>query len=437
VNPYPLPVPTDGSAADTWAAVGSAQLPDPTPAQAPQHTQLINPPPQRLVEVRGKFIRRAGSSLNVDSVIGDGVLVSGVGPTLAITNPDRIRWLGYADLPDGRLFTVGDELVNSPNSQRMIWLDSDLHVRRVYEAPRADSGTWTLAPVAVGPHHIVTTTVSENNTKVALELVDIDNAANSLSIAQMNVGELGTVEVQGDTLIVHHSKLQYVPDENGNLTYVHAADGESVFRYHLDLVNFVVTPLAPLVVPPNTLLKFTDPARTEGVVAYASLPRSDGFHVGSFREGKPGSLEPLRPVLDKPVSGYVFGFDDNGRSYAFTGTGVEVHDRHGAKVASVQATGINNIAAIRHDGSEMVFLGGNEVVGLDARGERWRTPVWEAATIMFSPDEAHVLIGTRSGFVVLDPATGKRVDARCGWSFGIYDSNPGSRELGESPMCTE
>ena len=378
----------------------------------------INEMPQQSVPTV-RFERGGRMSLQNESAIGDGVVVGSANNALQLTTPEHTQWLGYKDIPNGQLTPVGDLFATSPDSRRIVWVDRDLRVVRSFEPDQSQPGRWMMPPAALGDHHVVMATVSE--TAMTFELADASKAGASVQIGDsIPASGIGQIEVVHDTLLMH------------------APDGQTVLRYHVDVGNESATKLAPVALPLGVIVRWVDPDRNDGVFAYASLPRDDGYHVATFREGKPGSTATIQPTVDKASHGYVFAFDDSGHSFTFTGTGIEIRDRSGATTTTVNATGISNVGTVSPDGKAIAFLGNHEVIGLDVKsGERWRVPLWQPTSVTYTSDGARVLVGTPTGFVILDAATGKRLDARCGWSFGLWDVQPAVRVFGQAPVCIE
>jgi hypothetical protein len=363
-----------------------------------------------------QFERPGRMSFQSDGSIGDGVMVSTTNTALAVTTATTTRWLGYKDLPSGLLTTVGDVFATTPDSRRMLWLDSDLRVIRSWDPPSPPGGHWMMQPVAVGDHRVAYAVMSEDDTSI--EVADVTTHATTTIATGLSGKTNGLIEAFGDVLAVRTN------------------DGASMMRFQVDAAG-KATPLAPLAVPSGVIIKLVDPAQNDGIVAYASLARDDGYHVASFRESAAGATAAIQPTVAKETHGYVFAFDAVGHSFSFTGTGVEERDRTGAVVQMVPATGISNVGAVSRDGSAMAFIGNHEVVMLGSKGEQWRLSVWQPTSVTFMPDGSRVAIGTPTGFVIADARTGKRVDARCGWSFGLWDAQPATRVFGQAPVCEE
>jgi hypothetical protein len=409
--PPPLPKYTgsNGSSDDPWAATEPG-APAPKPAVVNQEIQIDN-------FERRKLRQFAGASRNSEGGVGNGVVVTAGGVVLGVSTHERSRWLGYNDLPNTQLAEVGNELVQIERPQRVVWLDNTLRPVRAFDIPQTRvPGEWVLQPVVAGPHSIVMTTMTNNGMHAKVELVDIDGKVATTQIATIDPNDMGTMGVQNDTLTVQHQT--------------------SVARYHLDLQNATATEQAPLAdLSQGYVFRLTDPLRTGGVVAFAALAQSDGYHVATYREGKPGAKAALKPSFGPVILGYVFAFDDDGRSYVFTGKQIEIRDRTGKLVDKVATAGLSGTGAVSRDGG-IAFIGPNQITGV-YHGVQWQASVWQPTSVMFTPDGSQVIVGTRAGLLELDPTTGKRVDAKCGWNFGLFDSPPMSREFGETPVCVE
>jgi hypothetical protein len=405
------------SSVDPWAGTTPT---NPSVAVPPQQAAVGPQLPQQqpVVRVGSKRIAR---NFGDEAAVADGMLVSSTATSLTLTTPTAVHYLGYEDIPDGRLVLTGGQLVEAAVSNRTLWLDSDLHPVSSYQTPSATApGTWMLAPLVAGPHQVVLTTMAQNyttgNADGTLELVDTEGNKPNLTIGKLPAEQLGTLVVQGDVLMVHSNT--------------------STARYRLDVDAWKVSELAPLATVQGEVIHLTDPSRTDGIAAYVGRAMADGFHVMTFREGPAGSHALIQGTPSKPISGFLFGFDDDGNAYAITAYGAEVFDRAGTSVARIKTTGLNAQGAIGRDG-KLAFLGMNEVIGLDRGGERWRVPAWQPLSATFTPDGTRLIVGLRSGFVVLDPRTGERISTQCGWNFGVWDSMPSTREFGEAPICAE
>ena len=363
-----------------------------------------------------------------DIAFGDGVMAGGSNLLVSVTSTTKTRWLGYRDLPDQRVGTTPTMLTTTPSALRTLWLDDDLREVRTFDlsehttelgtAAGSAIGTTISGLMAVGDRQVVVDRVDSTSGKFSFDFVDIDHLKTRTALGEFE--NLERFDFQDNTLLVFA--------------------GGKIERVRVDATKGTTERLAPLVQnTSNGTFQLTDPARANGVIAVSLYADDDGYHVATYRDGKDRKT-PIKPTTSKTVSGYIFAFDRAGRRYVFSGTdpSFEVRDVDDKVVIRHAIKGVSGVAAVDHHGKMVAFIGDHEVIGVDVDGgEKWRTPVWQPGTLMFSPDDKRLVIGTIAGYIVLDAATGQRAALACGWNFGLWDTQPAVRNFGQAPVCAE
>ncbi len=67
----------------------------------------------------------------------------------------------------------------------------------------------------------------------------------------------------------------------------------------------------------------------------------------------------------------------------------------------------------------------------------WKQNVWGAQGIVFTTDNAAVIVRTSGGLIELDPATGARINAACGFAFGVMTKTPIMNTFNTQPVCED
>jgi hypothetical protein len=57
--------------------------------------------------------------------------------------------------------------------------------------------------------------------------------------------------------------------------------------------------------------------------------------------------------------------------------------------------------------------------------------------MLFTRDGTRLLVRTTGGLLMLDAATGERLSAACGFTFGIMTKSPSATTLNTRPVCED
>jgi hypothetical protein len=356
----------------------------------------------------------------IDGVVVDGLVVSPEGAALALTEPARVRYLGYRDLGIGDVRVVGAAVAYEFDS-RIWWLDGQLRATRMWENTAGEDGhSFALDDRhALRDVHHVPDDFSKTTPSQQLFLVDAHTGA------QTELGRWPGTEVA------------YEP-RTRTLAIIDAAQ---VRRFRLDAANALI-PLRPLAARELASVKLLDPAIADGACAILSTITPNGHELATFVEAGAATDPPLAASSTIPAkpSRSPVAFAPTGRVYLSDGSSIVVY-----RAGKPERTLAFDHLAV-HDA---------DAVGVSARGElalpesthvalvtadgtpRWRVPVWHARTTRFTADDAAIVVNTEGGIVLLDTATGNRRATGCAWGFGLRPGPPRSSRFEAPVVCAD
>jgi hypothetical protein len=354
--------------------------------------------------------------------IGDGMVVSGFGTSLALSTSSQLRYLGWKSLATGSLAPVGTQFTMAVTGSRYVWIDDKLHAQRDLELRPSGTGPWIYG-VPIDERHVVTQ--MPNNDKYDLELVDIDLDRANQPGARVKLGTYRVLD-----------RIEYSPD-----THMLAVGGmHEIERYRLDLDANTATRESPLPVRGSpTSVRLLDPAKADGVIAITVGWENDWDTSNALTIYRQHGKKITRQRI-KPFGSQVLSIDATGTMYLIPrNDGREVRVQKGTKVLSRFALPeLTQPIAVADDGSRLAYVAKGEIVMLDSAGKQlWRVPLWGSAQLAFTRDGGKLLARAAGGVVVLDSATGVRTAMECGWDFGLLTDAPPVMNAGTPPVCED
>jgi hypothetical protein len=353
-------------------------------------------------------------SINGDGQVADGVVVAGIGSDLLLQDRSATRYLGWRELATGAVMVAGPHVGVETMMSHVVWLDRAL--QRESDVDLEDFGftardrVWWL-----DPNHAA---VMRTGNKTALELIDFRHRDQRVA--------LGT-----------YTYIQRVDFDQATHRLAVVDEGV-VRRFDLDLAHDQMTELSALDLPfQSSLLIQLDPARNAGAVAIAWGYDDDGERMATFREGDAKPNKRLKAKNHKvPASSYR-GAASDGTIYMQDGEGVFAM-RDGKTVRRFPKGEIADSLVADSTGQRLVGIRQAAVTMYDPQGTvLWTQNVWGAQGIVFTADDAGVLVRTSGGLIELDPATGARLGAACGFAFGLMTKTPIMNTFNTQPVCED
>lgn len=344
-----------------------------------------NPPPGEL----------AGSI----GAVATGFMVAGSGASLALITPTRVRYLGWQDTGSQGELVLGKQIAVTVTASRIAWLDRELVAQHV---ATISNGQAYVQPI--DDRHVVI--VRQRDTQQQVAMIDIDHPEH-----EVELGVFSSIQ-----------RYDYEP----RTQVFGVADPGGEHRYELDLARGTVKHLTGLSVRSDaTCFRLLDPALADGAVALQVVtgPKSvEVFHEG---HGTPVAHRAAGP-------GYAFAIDDRGHVYSRDGATTLLRD--GVLVAKDVA----DTPVPDHGGDLIATVGGYGVAMYDGAGhQRWRQPIWGAASAAFTNDDQQLVVRAPGGLVMLDVEHGTRVASACGWGFGLHDTPPTTSPTGQGSVCED
>jgi len=348
------------------------------------------------------------------SAVADRVLVTANAASLALTDREQTRYLGYRATATGTLAFAGSRLTLGLSNSHYVWLDDKLAVQRDVELLGANT-SWLYA-IVIGDHHVVTQ--RQRDGKYVVELVDIDKRDQPVEL-----GAYGSIE-----------RMDYAPESGllGIGLY------REVKRFKLDLEHTKATELAPLRIKQSLIsLRLLDPERANGAVAVTltwSTNEDENYTLSTWR------FEGTKLRKDKlSFSGQLYRVEPDGTLYVTMGG--ELRVRRGSETLSSFKLEPKTSGAIAIDskGTRYATFQPNELVILDAGGHvQWRKQLWAAQQALFSADDKRVIVRVNGGLIAFDAATGEKLAMECGWEFGITTTAPTATPMiNSAPVCED
>jgi len=353
-------------------------------------------------------------SINGDGAVGDGIVVGGTGPDLVLQDLHATKYLGWRELATGGMITAGSHVGLETTMSHVIWLDRAL--QRESEIELADYGftnrdrSWWL-----DPNHAV---VMASGDKATLSLIDFRHREHPVALGS-------------------YTYVQRV-DYDETLRQLAVVDDRVVRRFTLDLEHGQASELQALDLPfqASNLIQL-DPARNAGIVAIAWGYDDDGERMLTYREGSAKPNKRLKAKVRKLPSSSFVGAADDGTIYLHDGTTVYAM-RDGKTVLRFPKGELAESIVSNRGGQRLVGIHGSAVTMYDPTGTiLWTQNVWGAQATLFTADGSAILVRTSGGLIELDPATGARVTAACGFSFGVMTKTPTVNTFNTQPVCED
>jgi hypothetical protein len=347
--------------------------------------------------------------------IGDGLVVSGFGSSLALSDYKGARYLGWKNVGTGVTTALGSRIALMTSTTHVLWLDDRLAQQGESDVTDLPGSTPQYS-IWLDPHHVIVERAVGDRYKI--DLLDTQHVDKPIAI-----GTFAFVE-----------RLEYEPE----LHAVMIGTSGELARFVLDVDHDTATALPTLKTSTQVqAVHLVDPARANGTIAVVTTYDDDGQRIVLYREPK-AAAKLVKPTKSFSVeSQVVIGSDNTGTVFLRTPTGIE-SKRDGKTVTKFPPELIADSITASHDASQLAVIHGNELVMVDAKGtERWRKPVWGAVTVVFTTDNRRLVVRTSGGVVSLDAATGERIAAVCGYGFGIEDKAPPVNALGVTPVCED
>ena len=353
------------------------------------------------------------------AAIGDGLVVSGHGASLALHTMSASRFLGWRSLASGALATTIAGSVTLDDGQRLLVLDRRLE--RTSEI--AFEGHGYAKPLGlwwIDANHAVmeqpAPSGSDEAQREQLELVDFRHEARRVP--------LGT-----------YAHVQRVAWNAEVRTLAVVGDG-TLERSRLDLETNTLVKLPAIKVPATVeVMELLDPVRADGASLVVSRTDERGQLLGFWVSDTPTTDYRLPPNAGAVLEGLVVGTSPTGAIFVENYQGVVMRRRTERKLfPHLQAERVST----DRTGTRILVLYRGQVTLLGPSGtELWRQRVWGAQLALFSPDGTQVVIGTSGGIVALDANTGVRTAMACGFSFGLMTKPPETTPHRTVPVCEE
>jgi hypothetical protein len=350
--------------------------------------------------------------------LGQGMVVTGAGTGLALTEPTRIRYLGWRDAGSAELVVTGELVAMKRSATRIVWVDDRLEVRRELDLERDARGAMAIP---VGDRHVAIQRAQlDRHRGYTVEVLEVDDTDRRL--------ELGTFDAV--------QRVIYQPDAR----VLGVVTPGRVARFQLDVEAWTATPLPTLHTREmHQALHLFDPDRADGLVALVVgwNGRHDHSVLAEYRAPAAPTAK-LERTSQRRYRDHLLGVDATGATYVHeVGPAPAVVVRRGeTELARYPIAGGPSEVATARDGSRFALRSGHDIVVFEAgHGERWRVPLWEVHDVAMSFDGRRVFVRAQGGLVVLDGQTGERLVTACGWGFGLTDAPPRSRGFAAANVC--
>jgi hypothetical protein len=346
--------------------------------------------------------------------IGDGMFVSALGPNLVKQDLHDTTYLGWSDVASGNVIVSGVGVGLEPGNGHMVWLDRNL--QRENEVDVAELGygplmrTWWL-----DSNHAVLERRGKNDTS---EVFLVDVRHHEVDVA------LGSFR--------YIQQISYAEDV-GMISIVIAGE---IHRFKVDLEYDKTTALPTLLGNVQTQwFRLLDPARANGLIAIGVGYDDMGMRVTSWHDAQAKTIQGAKsktPLLGAPI-----GIDASGMIFQRGGdnvTGV----RDGKAVLHFPTGDLLELLVSNAAGDRLAGIHGAELAVYDPNGGlKWRQNVWGAQAMLFTRDGTRLVVRTTGGLLMLDAATGERLAAACGFTFGIMTKTPAATALNTRPVCED
>lgn len=346
--------------------------------------------------------------------IGDGMLVSALGPNLVKQDLHDTTYLGWSDVATGNLVISGVEVGLEPRSGHIVWLDRNLQRERDVDLTELGY-VWPKRAWWLDANHAV---LERNGKANMTDLTLVDLRHRDVEI------KLGTYS--------YVQQVTYAEDV-GMITI---AVADEVHRFKVDLDYNKTTPLATLTGSVSSQqLRLLDPTRANGLIAITVSYDEGNWRVTTWRDAPSSTIAGVKsktPLIGNPIGG-----DATGMIYVRFGETVSAV-RDGKEVLHFPTGEVAEMLIPNTAGDRLAGIHGPELSVYDLSGGlQWRLNVWGAQAMVFTHDGARLVVRTTGGLLVLDATTGERLAAACGFTFGIMTKTPTAAALDTRPVCED
>ncbi|HEY5927537.1 MAG TPA: hypothetical protein VIV11_37895 [Kofleriaceae bacterium] len=364
----------------------------------PQFPSVQPGVPEKILwrkRTKGSSFEKYGEEASHSSLpmaVGDGVIVSAHGGSLALHTPEGVRQLGYG-IADVQGMHVDGERVIVAAGVLAATLDAALE-------PHA----WFALP-------------TDGRTLVDVQPIDAQFALASHTLGEQPWSSVSVLDLAGNQTqqVLQHAiargELRY--DPTTRLLEVTDSAASYLTRWDPQQHKFDIWyRLAGGAADVHLL----DPARNDGLVALALTATDGTLDIGEIHGA---DLEVGAPVEARHwyrVNGRGVAVDRRGNVYVIEHGNLVVY-RAGMRVADIAEVGDARVTP-RPDGTYIAIYGDNRIRMYDATGAQiWLLAAPLAQRIAWLGDE--LVVDYAGGLGKIDAATGALIKRTCGWSFGI------------------
>ena len=348
--------------------------------------------------------------------ITDRAVIVGTGSSLALANPELNQFLGYGVHDLAGLRTTAAAVVVSGADQRGILLDGGLRERTHYELGKS-RGSW-LDFVPLDERYGIATTLRRS----------LDRRRNDFQLAVLdglapNVHQLLPF-LAPDREFAYSAETRLLATRDGAMALVLRYDPVSHTFGEPVRVGTAISP---------SKLALLDPRLAGGAVALEIDQVGDGLVVGELRDDELVAGTTVQPRTTYRVPGELRAVDRAGHLYVHR---TSDHDDVVVYARDLAVARLPQVAAMTlrpsPDGARIAAFDGPRLVLLTAAGEtRWESAQWSSSAVEWSP-AGELLVQFPSGVARIDLDSGALADRHCGWSFGLLEQAPPSRDSGPS-----
>jgi hypothetical protein len=351
--------------------------------------------------------------------ITDSRVISAANGELVLATSTEARYLGWSVPVVGGFYFGDRSVVLSQSSTRLSWIADDLTRRGSIDLRDPDNQTWAYGQ-PMGSHFVVVQRPYGEHSDV--EVVDIAHADKPLAI--LDDERVDRVVVGSSTIGVQAgTKLRRFDVALDAMTFEEQKPAISVKDYSV------------------TWAQVFDPARANGIAAVVvswEREASTNQTLTTYRIDR----NKVIAKRERDFSGQIIRTWPDGTLAVLTSDGRDTNTitlRRGDDVIkTVVVHGPHSPVAISDDMSRLALHDDHDVYMISADGkELWRSPLWNAAYVMFSPSEQRVFASAPGGLVAFDAASGRQIGRECGFEFGVHDKPADIGPIGAPTVCED
>ena len=358
------------------------------------------------------------------TAIGNQGLLEGIGTTIALRQPGRTRFLGYAyrDQNQTRISAAG--VLMGRGDLRPLLLDVALHPVRVFDLQAQNGEVSDLA--ALDNRYLVVVRQNQREAQVLMEEgqmeANVDKKPTSPSVVELQVFDADTQMIHQRVAIDLQDSvtMQYVARDH-MLAVTGTIGGIGGARL------FAFDPTTGTLGPPTAianvgLVGLVDPERAGGFAAVGVRTTQSGpIAVGVRAEDLAMNRQPLAVPLFS-IEGNAAAIDRDGAVYALSGEDAIRYrlGPHGRTKVKFAGAGTKRPRP-SDDAGSVAFVGGEVLDVYDASSGalRWQVPAAQLSDVGWMP--GRITLVYSGALVELDPENGKPIVRTCGWAFQLAD----------------